>query len=92
MLVDVQEDRMGNIHATPKNGRIAKKFARHLQGFGVQADGSAFFQEGGGAQEFLEDCSPSQRREISDGYRVSMRVDPWVFGQWLGWDACNVEV
>ena len=91
MLVNVSMDRMGNIVASPVSERIRRKFAAHLQEvYTPKADGTAFFQEGGPAGEFLEDCTPAQRRDIDGGYNVRMRVDPWTYGHWLGWGAHTV--
>ena len=92
MIIDVQSDNMGNITAVPRSDRIRRKFVAHLKDMGAGGDGTAFFQEGGAASAFLEDCSPKQRRDIDGGYRVSMRVDPWLFGMWLGWDAHHVVI
>ena len=92
MLVDVSMDRMGNVVARPRSARIARKYTKHLAGFGVKSDGSAFFQEGGPASEFLADLKPGQVRDLESGWDVTLRLDPWVFGQWLGWDACEVQV
>ena len=92
MLVVCSMDRMGNIVARPKSDRIARKYVKHLAGFGVKSDGSAFFQEGGPAAELLGDLKPGQVRDLESGWSVSFRLDPWVFGHWLGWDAHNVQV
>lgn len=86
MLVTAEMDRMGSITVTPVNDRIRKRFAKHLHRYySPHADGTAFFQEG--AQEFLADLRPDQRRDLEAGFKVTFRVDAWVFGHWLGWDA-----
>lgn len=97
MLVIAWQDRMGNVYARPVSDRAARKFARRVAKNGgpsfatQERDGfTAFFQEGMGAAEFLDDCTPAQRRDIENGYTVRFRADPWIVGHWYGYDAHTV--
>lgn len=78
---------MGSIHVRPVSERIQRRVAAHLQEFEEHADGTAFFQAGGAAEEFLDDRTPAQRRWISSGWTLTFRVDAWEFGHWVGYDA-----
>ena len=97
MLVIAQMDHCGNITARPVSDRAAKRFARRVAENGgasleVQArDGyCAFFQDGMGAAEFLEDLRPDQRRDLEAGWQVKFRADGWLVGHWYGYDAHTV--
>lgn len=85
--VEIRKDRMGNIIACPVRDDIRNKIRSHLQDFNVHSDGTAFFQEGGPAQEFLEnELSKHAQREIAKGHTVTPVFDPWIVGHWYGWD------
>lgn len=90
--VTASPDRMGNITVTPVSLRHCAKYAAHMKGMTGSADSSVFIQEGGPAEEFLEELRPAKRRDIEAGWDVTFLVDPWIFGHWLGWSAEEVDL
>ncbi len=97
MLVTAKMDHCGNITARPVSERAARKFARMVEknggaSFAVQDRDhfTAFFQDGMGACEFLEDCTPEQRRDLQAGWPIRFRADGWLVGHWYGYDAHTV--
>lgn len=88
MLVTVTMDRMGCITARPMSRVWRKKFAAHMKDMTGRRYSSAFFQ---GDYETPETITGHRYyKELEKGWPVTMRIDPWEFGQWLGYDACNV--
>jgi hypothetical protein len=92
MLVRVEADFMGSLVLTPVSERIAKKFASHLRMFCPGADGSAYLQREDDINLFLSALPRSTANHIRSGWRAKIRMDPWEFGTYLGYDACNVEI
>jgi hypothetical protein len=92
MLVRAEMDGMGNITVSPVSERWQRKFSRHMAKWiaDYRDNAEAFFQEGMGASEFMEDMTASQRKDLEAGWSVTYRLDPWIFGHYLGWDAHTV--
>lgn len=83
-------DRMGSITVRPKSDKWAQRFARVVKDNGGSTDLelTAFFQEGLGAMEFIENDVPKRyRRDLEQWRTVRWIVAPWVVGHWYGWDA-----
>ena len=90
ILIEVAMDRMGCVTATPVNERVRRKYAKHMLQYTGHADGSAFFQ---GDWEVPEEITSHRDwNDVERGWPVRMLVDPWLFGHWLGYDACNVRL
>ena len=88
ITVEARMDRMGNIEVAPVSAQWRDKFCAIVQENGGGNARTAFFQEGTGAGDFLEnDCPPRKRGELKRGYTVRFRADPWVVGHWYGYDA-----
>lgn len=86
--VRAKMDRMGNILVWPVGAAYAKAFVRVCNDNGGSCERKAFFQEGMGAQEFMENDVPRKYwRDLENGYEVTWMADPWVVGHWYGWDA-----
>lgn len=92
MIIEVEMDRMGCLTLTPVNDRIRRRFARHLRAvYSPHADGTAFLQSDWDVEAFLTDhLRPAQARDVRRGWTVRVRIDPWLYGHYLGWDAHTV--
>ena len=98
IVVTAKLDRMGNVLARPKQDKYARAFMRRAHENGGSRytpdmwanELSAFFQEGQAASEFLDDCTPAQRKDLESGWDVSFRCDPWIVGHWYGYDAHTI--
>lgn len=88
--VQAHMDRMGNILVRPVSNRWAKRFAKRCKQNGGSDDLEAFFQEGSASQDFLEPCTPRQKKDLHSGYTVRFLADPWEVGHWYGYDAHTV--
>jgi len=85
--VDVFQNRFGDITGRPVRQDIRTRILDHLLEFeGPGAEDTFYFQGGMGAEEFLDSLSPRQRRDIENGYTITILVDPWELGHWYGWD------
>ena len=83
-MVQARMDNMGNIYARPVADRWAKRFAAFTP---HPDDLEAFFQQGMGADEFLDDMPKRHRKALAEGYSVRWRMDGWEVGHWYGYDA-----
>ena len=86
MLVRVEMDRMGCLRVVPDSVRWLKRFQELLKLGGARNCDGYLFLQGDAALEWLDDCTPSQRKDIEAGWQVKMRMDEWAFGQQLGYD------
>lgn len=85
--VDIREDNMGNILATPVRLDVCQLIEEHLREiYSEWATATAFFQEGGPAQAFLAELTPYAQREIENGCTVTPTFDAWSFAHHYGWD------
>ena len=87
MLVRISAVNCGYV-ARPVSDRIAKRYARHMHDVGQTASAEAFAQERLG--EWAEWLPRRAVRDLEAGWSVTVRLDSWVFGHWLGYDAHNV--
>ena len=97
MLVKASIDNCGNIEVRPVSDRWAKKFARAVAANGGPSfrnqernDFTVFLQQGMGAEEFKENCTPAQRRDLDGGWSITFRANSFYVGNLYGYDACNV--
>jgi hypothetical protein len=88
MIIQVREDRMGNIIGKPKSKRIRNKIERYLWDLGKKYNyGEFFFQQGMGAEEFKNKyLKRRQRTDIEDGYTINIRLDDWEVGHFYSYD------
>lgn len=86
ILVEVTEDRMGNILLRPKNEQIRKKMMAHTKEHIGSAEDTVFLQEGGPASEFMERLPRRLQNEMQKGWGVTLKIDPWEFGHYVGYD------
>jgi hypothetical protein len=88
ILVSLATDSTGAVYATPVSAIWREAFASHMRQHTGHASACAYFQVG---TDELAGCIPDRKlRELSEGYAVTCRVDPWEFGHWLGYDAHTV--
>ena len=74
--------------AIPVSQKWRDKYCRHMQDMGQSAISSVFFN---GDYELPEEVARNrQYKELGKGYSIQIKVDPWVYGHWLGYDACEV--
>jgi hypothetical protein len=59
---------------------------RHNKEWIGHADSTVFLQEGGPASEFLDTLNARQRRDVEHGWTVGVKMDPWYFGHYVGYD------
>lgn len=80
-------DRLGCLTLTPSE-RIQRQAARHLRSFGMEhADGTAFIQLDYEVDGFIEEhVPPRKRRDLREGCDVTITMDPWIFGHFIGYD------
>jgi len=90
MLVDITMDRMGNMYLSPVSQKVQAQMRRHFQEMVGHPNDSVFLQDGQPVAEFLEHGEPrlsrSEVSEIERGWKVTKRMDPWVFGHYAGYD------
>ncbi len=87
MLIEIIENRMGDIIGLPINKRIKRQIINHLKQFGVESDGAFLCQQGIGAEEFKEEfLEDKEVEDIENGYPLKIRMDGWIVGHLYGWD------
>lgn len=88
MLVRVSMDSMGNVTMDPVSERVRRRIYKDMKenGYtGPETDVLVFGQEGGPAQELLDEIPPRRRKEVEEGYPVVVRMDDWTFRHLCGW-------
>ena len=87
ITVRAETDRWGGIEVIPVSLRWARRFRDAATRNGGPRSLSVYFQ-GDTASEFTETDVPKHLRDdLSDGWPVTWRVDPWTVGHWYGYDA-----
>jgi len=87
MIFVAEMDRMGCVHLFFKNRRIAEQVRKHVVKNGGPNEISAFIQNG---EEFLENCTPAQRKDLEEGWEINFRADAWDMAHYWGYDAHTV--
>lgn len=84
--VTVRRDRMHGLELTP-GPKIQRKIDRHLSKHGVvDPAGSAHVYSPADVEHFLEtQLNPAQRRDVENGWDVTIQMDPWDFGHYVGY-------
>lgn len=87
MIYDIKMDSMGSIIGTPRNKRERKRIARYMREMKGYPEESFYLQKGFEAEGFIENnCSEKEQRNLEEGYTLPMRVDPWTFAHYFGYD------
>jgi len=81
------EDRMGSVILTPVNERLRDRIIRHLADLGVESDGTVYVQDGD--YVLFEHLSQGQIRDVREGWDVTVLMDPWIFLNYVGYDAAE---
>jgi hypothetical protein len=74
--------------ALPVAQKWRDKYCRHMQDMGQPAVSSVFFEDYNLPEEVT---SNRQYKELGNGFSIQIKMDPWVYGHWLGYDACEVK-
>lgn len=83
MLVRVEEDRCGWLHAYPVNARTERRRRKERGDYNIQdkrqraavlADAFVFVQMDTAQEEFLEGLSPARRTDLARGWPVIIRM------------------
>lgn len=85
MKILARLDRIGNLTLEPASKRIRKLYKRELSGF---SDGTVFVQE---CEDLSEYVPSRQHRWLREGHTVCFLMDPWVYGNLVGYDACEID-
>lgn len=86
IIIDVQQDNMGNVLLTPRNKRVRAQMRRHNKEWTGNASDDVFLQEWRG-DEFIErNLTGAQAAEVRGGWTVGIKMDPWEFGHHVGHD------
>lgn len=89
MIVVASMDRMGNVLLEPKSEKAQKAYERHMKEMTGRARASVYLQ-GDRIYDIQEYMPPAKWRDLDQGWTVSFKMDPWVYGHLLGYDAHNV--
>jgi hypothetical protein len=92
IIVEVSQNRMGSIIVEPicESHRLA--YAAHMREMTGRATFQADIPEHCAGEFINEYCPKWHRAELRKGYSVRFRLDPWVFGHMLGYDAHEVSL
>lgn len=92
MLISVNIDRYGCLHARPVNEKTRRAIAKHVARFEPTADGTLFVQDN--IQDTLDTfcLSRSQIRDLDDGWPLRIRVDNWTYLSMVGHDANTMPI
>ncbi len=86
--IEVEEDRMGMLTLTPVSQKLQRRIERYLDEWNVSWVGSVLIQREDNIESFMADqLSSAQRGEVREGWGVTILMDPWTFGHYIGWDA-----
>ncbi len=90
MLIVVKRYNQGYYTAQPVSEDWKKRFREHMKAMGQVVSSQTVFQ---GEWE-LPDIIKKNRQygDIQKGWYTHIRVDPWEYGHWLGYDAHYVAL
>lgn len=86
IIIDVAQDRMGNVLLTPRNERVRRQMKKHNKEWTNNASDDVFLQESKGDEFIEEKLTSTQARDVNAGYKVGIKMDPWEFGHYVGYD------
>lgn len=92
ITIEVYENYVGDLVVTPVSKKHAKKYAKHVQEFTGYYQESILFQDGYAASKFWQHIPKRYHEMLKRGYKARFRVDPWIVGNWYGYDACYVDL
>jgi hypothetical protein len=64
--------------------KARRLFADHMRDQGERRSSAAYISN---PEEIRDQLSARAWRELDAGWSVIVRLDPWIFGHWLGYDA-----
>lgn len=82
--VSITMDRMGNIIMRPVSDKHTERFVKEALERGESGEETIFFQSGFGAEDILDELSPTQQKDLKNGWDIKVLMDPWVIGKWYG--------
>ena len=83
--VTISQNRYGGYAAIPVSSYWQRRFAQHMLEYTGRRSAEAYFQ---GEWELPESVYLNwQYTELEKGWDITILVDPWEFGHWLGYDA-----
>jgi hypothetical protein len=88
--VKVFIDQMGNIIGYPVRRDIQDKIKNHLKDMGGYPDYRFFYQEGAPAEEFKQDLTTKNIKDLELGYDIFINIDPWIVGCFYGYDTHTI--
>lgn len=83
MVIRIEPHRFGYLVIAPVNKRERNRTSRYLAGWGVESDGSVLVNQ---IEDLPIDLSRSEVRDLEEGWALRKRLDPWTWGQLVGWD------
>ena len=86
MIWDIEMDRFGNLIGRPRNKRVARRIAKHMEEMTGHYDSSFYIQQDYEVEIFLSEIPRSAKKDIMNGWTVEIRVDPWTIAHFYGWD------
>lgn len=100
MLITITRDRFGGLSINPKSDRVRRKYVRYLKEWESSGayvprdrDSLVYLQNEEEVETFLDEyVPPAKHRDLRQGWDVTVRIDPWIFGHFVGWDAHEMEV
>jgi hypothetical protein len=92
IIVEASQDFLGSIIVEPVCEVYRLAYAAHMLEMTGRATFQAYIPEHNAEQFIDEDCPKRHREDLRKGYSVRFRLDPWVFGHLLGYDAHEVSL
>lgn len=86
ILVDITMDYHGAINLEPRNEKVKAQMRVHNSEWRGFPYDTVFLQEGREASEFEQHLTAKELSEISSGWTVAKKFDPWMFGHLVGYD------
>lgn len=87
MLVEVQMDRMGSMVLRPVSERVRAQMRRHNKEWTGHSEDTVLIQREDNIDSFMErHVPPRKHSRIRQGWPEAVRMDPWDFGHYVGYD------
>jgi hypothetical protein len=89
--INVESDFMGHLVLTPIRDIYCKYIREYMKIWKIETDGSAYIQLDYDIEQFLNDyCSKESRRMLESGWDITIKIDPWIFCHYHGWDCHTI--
>lgn len=87
ILVDVEQDRLGSLLVHPKSEKVKRQMRAHTEKWTGHPDDSVYIQVDYEVDTFLDRYVPRRKHsEVRGGWPVTVKMDPWEFGHYVGYD------